>query len=281
MRSVSRPRLQDGRTALRPNIESFQPNDPRGRRTWRQAGSDDLRNPAGPHPRTQPPANASSRPYSSSPAGPRSLDASASTREDSNTTPLQRKTFVPSERPPCRVPVESLLRSSRRTTSMDTSSADDRPILVNGKAPWLHQPTGLRSQHLVPSKRSTVRSGRTPAGRSVRSSTTMEGGLRFASPNLSHTLRPAQRTEPTPSAHHPRRITPYRWNAIHSSCSRDATPKHFGHRIAIASDLLTRNPRRRPRANPHSSPSHASLSRAGTSLSKNQRRRTLDSPIQP
>lgn len=161
VRSVSRPRLQDGRTALRPNIESFQPNDPRGRRTWRQAGSDDRPNPAGPHPGTQPPANASSRPSSSSPAGPRSFDASASIREDSKTTPLQRKTFVPSERPPCRVPVESLLRSSRRTTSMDTSSADDRPILVNGKAPRLTNPPAsdrntsfhLNDQQSVPAER--------------------------------------------------------------------------------------------------------------------------------
>lgn len=116
-RSVSTPRLQEGRTDLRPNIESFQPNDPRGRRTCRQAGSDDRPNPAGPHPRTPPPAKASSRPSSSSPAGPRSHAAPAWTREDRNPTPIQRATLVLSERQPHRVPVESLIRRSRRTTS--------------------------------------------------------------------------------------------------------------------------------------------------------------------
>ena len=88
--SVNTPQLQDGRTDLRPNIEPFQPNEPRGRRTCRQAGSNDRPNQAGPYQRTPPPAKASSRASFTSPAGPRSFAAPAWTREDRKTAERHR-----------------------------------------------------------------------------------------------------------------------------------------------------------------------------------------------
>lgn len=77
------------------------------------------------------------------------------------------------------------------------------------------QPTALTSHHLVPSERSTVRSGRTPARRSVRSSTTSPGGLRFASTHLVHTGWSGQRADRPTSEHRERR------NALHTSCRSD------------------------------------------------------------
>lgn len=84
------------------------------------------------------------------------------------------------------------------------------------------QPTRLKSKSLVPSKRSTARSVRTPAGRSARSRTTSPGGLRSASTPLVHTGRPDQRADQTTSARHQHRITPSRRNALHTSYHRDA-----------------------------------------------------------
>ena len=84
------------------------------------------------------------------------------------------------------------------------------------------QPTALTSNRLVPSKRSTVRSSRTPASRPDRSSTTSQGGLRFASPQLVHAGRPGQRADQPTSERHQCRITPSRRNALHTSYHRDA-----------------------------------------------------------
>lgn len=109
-------------------------------------------------------------------------------------------TAIPSNRSSV-VPAERHLRAS---------GADDRTILGSGKAPRPHQPTGLKSHHPVPSERSTVRSSRTPSRRPDRSSTTRPGGLRFASPDLAHTMRPGQRAEPPTSTRHQRQITPCR-----------------------------------------------------------------------
>lgn len=86
------------------------------------------------------------------------------------------------------------------------------------------QPTAPTSNRLAPSERSTVRSSRSPARRSDRSSTTSPGVLRPASTQLVHTGRQDQRADQPTSARHQRRITPSRRNALHTSYHRDAPP---------------------------------------------------------
>ena len=157
--------------------------------------------------------------------GPRSLDASAP-RHETHHSP-STKTFVPSGMPA--VPASLSNRSSvvpaeRRQWTPAVRTIDHPAVNGSAMAPPTHR---LRSQHLVPSKRSTVRSGRTPAGRSVRSSTTMRAVSASPPPTLATLCgRPNEPNQPTPphTTHAESRRT---GGTRSSSCSRDATPKHL------------------------------------------------------
>lgn len=177
-RSVSSPRLQESRTARRPNIESFQPDDPNA--ADRQARSDDRLNQAGAKQRTSPPAQASSHPSLSTPAGPQSNAAPASTRQE-------RKPFHCPMKAPRSIGTHAsrLSRSAHQSFPQDDIKAYRRcgqlesPCLAN--PPASHRTVSFHRNDQRP-----VPADRHPTDLLI-SSATSPGSLRFASPMLDHT----------------------------------------------------------------------------------------------
>lgn len=173
-RTAGTPFCRNGTTQRRQNrlwcrTRSVPTERTKGRRP---ATSSDRANPAGPYLRTAPPGKASSPSSYSSPAWPR----------NNMTRPRQDKT-----RTPFAINENTSFRRNDSSAAQSIRSpvvpAERHRSVQEARTPRTAvpgQPTAITSNRHVSSKRSTVRSTRTPVGRSVRSSTTSPGGLRFA-----------------------------------------------------------------------------------------------------